>query len=318
MPLLVVRFGEIGLKSRNVRRRFNRTLIDNIERVFINAALDCFVRSEWGRIYIYTDDANKGLEVLSKVFGIVSISEAIETASALNDICEVATELSKNLIGNEQSFAVRARRTGEHSYTSMDVACEVGTAVLSANKLKSISVDLKNPDVEIFVEVRFDKAYIFPERVAGPGGFPIGTQGKVVALLSDDVRSAVAAWLMMKRGCRVLAAYFDTGDVDVKGKVLSYIEILQEWGPSLKTFIIPLKSLNTDKSESLSSSDGLTQNAYGESIKIAIRNRAEAIVTGDTLQTFTDVTIQALPVFYPCIGMSDNEIQKLAQKIGLV
>ena len=110
-----------------------------------------------------------------------------------------------------QSFAVKARREGSQGYTSMDVGREAGSAIFIANEDKGVRVDLTDPDVVFYVEVRENRAFVFSDYIRCHAGLPVGSQGKVLARVDDD-RGLVAAWLMMKRGCR-LTVHGD-GDLD--------------------------------------------------------------------------------------------------------
>ncbi len=287
--LILVRYGEIGLKSRNVRRRFEKKLISNIEDAFLRNKTECSVGSEWGRIYVYTENVDEGVNVLKNIFGIVSVSPVIESSSDLNDICKKSVDYSKKIIKKGQSFAVRSRRTGSHPYSSMDVAVKVGSTILDS--IKNVSVNLSNPDVEIFVEVRNNKAYIFSKKILGPGGMPLGTQGKVAAFMNDE-KSVVAAWLLMKRGCDVIPVYKNKDIVD-------YIKILEDWNNLLKPHILVSNNFS-DQIQEINSFSRKTD--------------AKAIVLGLTFSGFKKIK-SSLPLFFPLIGLDDDEIKNMWQKI---
>ncbi len=287
MSLFLIRYGELGLKSPKVKMRFQRMLKENIEDAFLSEDTQCITSMDWGRIYIHTDNDAIAKEILRKTFGITSFSEVIEITSDLNEICRTASEYSKQIIPENSTFAVRARRTGEHKFTSQDVAKEVGTAILSANKEKNIKVNLSEPDTKIFVEVRHNRAFIFSEKIRGPGGFPMGTQGKVLALISDR-KSLYAAWLMMKRGCRT--------------KLLCPDKESLELANSLEPWELNPKPISTDGEN----------NSLEKALGMAKKVRAEALVLGYTFEEFEKKgKINAdIPIFFPLIGMSKDEIDK--------
>jgi thiamine biosynthesis protein ThiI len=289
MTLILLRYGELALKSKKVRQKFQNALIKNIEDVFLDKKIECRISTDYGRIYVHVDDVSSSIKILRKVFGIVSLSLVIETTSKISDICNAAIKYSKRLLTDGKDFAIRARRSGTHPYTSQDIAKAVGFAVLSANKDKKIKVNLNDPDVEIFVEVRNNKAFIFHEKIPGPGGLPLGTQGKVLALVTDE-RSMAAAWLMMKRGCKTYITCFDLHS--------KHIESLRIWD-------LDLKIERTSKEK------------WREDIqKIVERIDADGLVFGWNLEEFKeDITRSNLPIFYPVIGLDDEEIEKLAEKI---
>ena len=290
MGTILVRYGELALKSRPVRLRFERTLIRNIEDLFIHAREECLVERQWGRILLFAKDDDRAKAILGRVFGVTSFSPANECGSEAAEIAKVVAERSLSVLRPGQSFAIRARRTGSHSYSSQTLAAQVGSAVMKANEGRDIRVDLSKPEVEFFVEVRQKKAYNFLERFPGPGGLPMGTQGRVVALL-DGENGAVAAWMMMKRGCRVIAA--GAGDGAKKAMAM-----LLPWVPGLTLHEISDSSL-----------DGLT--------KFARRKKAEAIILGSTYDELDKgIPKAAIPVLFPLCGLSDAELGALEKKVG--
>ncbi len=285
MSLFLVRYGELGLKSPKVKKRFQKQLMKNIEDAFLKRETQCITSMDWGRIYLHADDDSKAEEILKKVFGITSFSKVIECSSDLEDIDESASQYSTQILPKNSTFAVRASRTGSHKYSSQDVARQVGSAVLEENRNKNLKVNLTNPDVEIFVEVRHNKAFIFSEKIPGPGGLPMGSQGKVLAVISDK-KSVYAAWLLAKRGCNTrLYCLFEDA--------LKLAEYLKSWNITSKPF----------KAEK----EGI-QNA----LKMAYKIKAEALVIGYDFHEFEKApTLEAeIPIFYPLIGMKDSEIQR--------
>jgi len=289
MGTILVRYGELALKSRPVRLRFERMLLRNIEDLFIHAKAECLVERQWGRILLFAKDEPRAGRILGRVFGITSFSPAMECGSDAEEVSKVMAERSRELLRPGQSFAIRARRTGSHPYSSQTLAAQVGSAVMAANADRKIRVDLTNPDLELFVEVRQKKAYVFLEKFPGPGGLPMGTQGRVAALL-DGEASAAGAWMMMKRGCRVIAA--GAGE-DAE----SALAMLLPWVPELKLHDIDDRSL-----------DGL--------VKFARRKKAEAIILGSTYPELDKgIPKAAIPILFPLCGLSEAELRALIEKI---
>jgi thiamine biosynthesis protein ThiI len=140
---------------------------------------------------------------MKRVFGLSSLSIAEVCTYQLEDICSTAAEYSLSRLGKGQTFAVKARREGEHNYTSLDVGREAGSAIFLANESKGVKVNLTDPEVVFYVEVRQNKAFVFSTYVRCHAGLPLGTQGKVFAHIEND-RDVLSAWLMMKRGCKVI------------------------------------------------------------------------------------------------------------------
>jgi len=287
MSLFLIRYGELGLKSPKVKKRFQKMLKKNIEDTFLKEDTQCITSMDWGRIYLHTDNDTVAKKVLRKTFGITSFSKVVECSSDLEEICKIAAKYSKQLVSKNSTFAVRAKRTGEHKYTSQDVAKEVGSAILSANKEKNLKVNLSKPDTKIFVEVRHNRAFIFSEKIRGVGGFPRGTQGKVLAVISDR-KSLYAAWLMMKRGCRTKLFCLDE-------EALALAKSLEPWQLNLKPITINQEN-----------------NYLERAMDTANKIRAEALVLGSTFEEFEkEGEIKAsIPIFYPLIGMSEQDIEK--------
>ena len=171
---------------------------------------------------------------------------------------------------------------------------------MKANEGRKIRVDLTNPDTELFVEVRQKKAYNFLEKFSGPGGLPMGTQGRVVALL-DGEASAAAAWMIMKRGCRVIAVTGEPGNREI-GKpgddgAQKALAMLLPWVPGLT-----LHEIGDNSAE------GLT--------KYARRKKAEAIILGSTYAELEKgIPKAAIPILFPLCGMGDADIASLITRI---
>ena len=168
-------------------------------------------------------------ELLQHVFGIASFSAVIKLE--LKNLEQFIQENAEELLG-EGSFAVRARRTGSHDFTSQELGARLGEIVIDEIGRK---VDLTNPDAELFVEVRNQDAYIFTRKIAGPGGMPLGSQGKVICFV-DSHEALVACWLMMKRGC--------VPDVYYTGSCGDSVDVLDNWSYGNRLKKIRVKSVN--------------------------------------------------------------------------
>ena len=120
--LIIIRYAEIALKAKQTRKRFENTLVNNIKDALKTKNIKNILRKEWGRIYIYSDQIEESLDVLQRIFGISSISPAIQTESRIKEISKIAISISKQKLGSKKSFAIRATRTGDHEFSSQDVA----------------------------------------------------------------------------------------------------------------------------------------------------------------------------------------------------
>jgi len=274
MALYLIRYGELGLKSQKVRSRFERALRDNIISRFIKASKECRIEYDRGRIYLWADDETFTEKVLAHTFGIVSFSKADETTSDQESIFQVAIDVARPLFKDGTSFAVRARRNGQHPYTSMELGKGTGSAIFLAFENLNPRVNLTNPELEIFVEVRQNRAFVYTNKIHGPGGMPLGTQGRVLGIV-DKQNDITACWPIMKRGCRVIVS---TSNPELA-------EPLRTWDPGLK-IIKP-----------------------GDLQELANSQKTEGITLGWNTETYDSqydkLAELDLPVFFPLIGMAD-------------
>lgn len=211
-----MRYGELALKSAPVRREFESTLRRNILNQFVREGLAARLRSDRGHFYVEVDDARRGLAVVRRVFGVTSASLVHEVATDRAAIRDRLLDLAGVRLTPGASFAVRARRTGQHPFTSQELARDLGSDVLERFADRDLRVDLESPDVELFVEVRGPRTYLSFDRVEGPGGLPLGVAGRLAALV-DGPRGALGAYLMMKRGCQVAMVCVASGELLASG-----------------------------------------------------------------------------------------------------
>ena len=328
--LIIARYGEIGVKSSGVRSQFEKRLVKNIKATF-----DCSVDRNQGRIYIYPKQFDEGIEKLNMVFGVVSYSPAVSTQFTFDKLNETLTYyveqlISENVLDINTKFAIKCRRVGTHDVSSQEIAAYCGSVV---KNVVDAPVDLSNPDLTIFVEVRDDDAYIFHEKIKGPGGLPLGTQGKVVCLISSGIDSPVAAYLMMKRGCEVIALHchndpFSGPKVTENFNLL--IDRLDEYanGSAIKRRVIDYgeyltvaKQKAPEKMTCVLCKSGM----YRISEKLAQKLGADAIVDGSSIGQVASQTLPNIlatrygvdiPILSPLIGLDKEEITEIAIKIG--
>ena len=325
--LIIARYGELGLKSPRVRGRFERKLSSNIKSSF-----SCEIDINQARIFIFPEDFDEAIANLSKIFGIVSFSPAISTHTSYEEIEKTldnyVDELEKKgLITCDTKFAIRCRRVGSHDFSSQELAAFAGSVVV---KKLSCPVDLTNPQLEIFLEVREDDTYIFHEKIKGPGGLPLGTQGKLVSLISSGIDSPVSTYLMMKRGCEIIAIHFDN-EPFTQAKSRENFELLVE---TLKTYSsgVPfnvkvvkygdyLQKVRDDAPEKMTCilcKSGM----YKIAETLAIDTKALGIVDGSSVGQVASQTLPnilatrenvSVPILSPLIGMDKVEIEKIAK-----
>jgi len=200
---VIVRYGEIFLKSEFVRRQFVDALIAGIRGTLAREGYRPRIVLKRHRIYLKTDGAREVAERVSRVFGVSSTSPAEESGASIKELGDVSLAHAQDKITEDGSFAVRAHATGAHSYSSKDIEVEVGGRIQEATRAK---VDLTNPDTILYIEVYGERSFVFTEKCPGVGGLPYGTQGRILGLITGK-RSMLASWMMMRRGCMVLPVY---------------------------------------------------------------------------------------------------------------
>ena len=327
--------GEIGIKSEWTRRIYEKLIANNIKNTLshFEVAYEEIMRKR-GRIYIGAEEPQGVATALTRVFGISSVSVAKKTSSDMDKMMQTVVEAAQTVITDKSTFAVRCRRVGAHSYSSVDVCKEAGARIQAALKNRTPVVDLTKPQHTVNIEIREEEAYVFTDNLLGAGGFPVGSQGKLVCLLSGGIDSPVAAWLAMKRGCPITPIYMDNApltDETTRNKAIETARKLFEWsiGYPRKVYIVPHgKNLERFMNEAPKKFTCLLckRMMYRLAERIAEIEGAEGIVTGEAIgeqasQTITNLRVldeaaTSYPIHRPLLGFDKTETEALARKIG--
>ncbi len=275
----LLRYGEIGLKGRHVRRAMVDRMVANTARMLKAARGEGSFKEEEGRLFVETA-LPEAPDLLARVFGLVSFSPVATVPSEPEGMEARALELAASQRERGDTFAIRARRVGEHPYTSMDVARRLGAAVLAA--FPGLKVDLDRPAWEVHLDIRRERAYLYTDVHEGPGGLPLGSQGRVVALV-EAPEGALAAWLMMKRGCWVVPAFREEA---------AWAEALLPWNPDLAGHAI---------------------GALEEMGRLAERENALGYVYPWGVEAIRPTDLR--PAFYPLLGMQREEREALRRRV---
>jgi len=341
---VLVRYGEIGVKSDAVQRRMETTLRENLEQMLAREGIDADVRREHTRLYVDTkaDRIGRVTDIVTDCFGVVSASPSRRVDPTLSAITTALAESVDDHYGGAdddtaETFAVRARRAGDeetHPFSSTDLERKGGSAVWerAAELGRDPAVDLDDPDVTFFVECREEDAYVFLEKRAGPGGLPYGTQEPVVALISGGIDSPVAAYEVMKRGCPVYPLYVDLGSfggVDNRMRAIETVRALSSYVPDgdLPLLVAP----GGDAVERIA---GTTETCrmlvtrrfmFRVATEVAAERGAVGLVTGESIgqkssQTSANLRVTSevtdLPIHRPPATMDKTEITDRATEIG--
>lgn len=330
-PIVLVRYGEISLKSSRVRARLVALLLNNLQESLRRAGVADYRISEVeGRIVIHVprDELLKASLAAARVFGVVSASPAYMIRfSDINEISTAAYELWRSEVAGRR-FAVRVNRVGNHPFTSLDVARRVGATLYPF----SSGVDLDNPEVELHVEIRGWQAFLFKEIIEGPGGLPLGSQGgKVLALVSGGFDSPVAYWLMSRRGALVDALFCSLAPpADVLGFVRVFKTLYDNWVFGYDPLITivncePLANALRSRVNPHLMNTVFKKFLYRLAESMALEEGYLGIVTGESLGQVSSQTLSNLhsasigigvPIFRPLIGLDKDDIIKLAKRIG--
>jgi len=290
--LIIVRYGEIGLKADYTRKSFENILIKNIKNSLKKENIDFKIESTRGRIFVHTKEIDKTINILQRIFGIKSVSPCFKTNSSLDSMKTFISQVIQNKITSETSFALKVRREGNHDYTSRDVAVLLGNEVAKKTKAK---VNLSKPDVTLYIEIRDKNAFFFFDKYLGPGGLPLGAQGKILSVIDSKNESFLAVWYMMRRGCIPVFLISDE-------KLVDDLKIFGD-----KWFFKPRTIDSSEKHNSLDN--------------ICLENDCSAAVTGDTMQSFPSIVRLkndfTTPILFPLISMDEKEIKNKIMELGL-
>ena len=335
MALILVRYvGEIGIKGKN-RGSFVKRLRRNLRDALKKKGLSGKVWSEAQRIYVEVTDQDlpATLSGLQRVFGVASLSPIHRVATDIDAIRDEALALVELAgLGPEQSYRVVTRRAiKSFPYISPEVNRLIGSAVWEATNAR---VDLSdNADLTIGIEIRAEGTMLYGQIIPGPGGMPIGTQGRAFTLLSGGIDSPVAAWLMMRRGCAIIPLHFSASEVETS-KAMSNCELLSQWsyGWDIKPVVVshhevlePVVNRLHQIGEERWTCLFCKRAMIAKAIELAPQYHVQAIVMGDSLGQVASQTLDnmaaitwgaTLPILRPLIAYDKNEITALARQIG--
>lgn len=331
--ILIVRCGEVALKGMN-KPYFERILVERIRKNLskINGAK---VSRKEGLIFVRVpldSDMNQVAAEISKVFGVSSVSPALEVESDLEAIGSKAVEFMNTMIENEgvKTFKVEAKRADKNfPIKSPEIAAKVGASVLKGCKV--LKVDVHKPDCHLFIDLRADRTYIYTRKINGLGGLPLGTNGRGMVLLSGGIDSPVAAWMMAKRGMVIDAVHFHSYPYTsprAQQKVEELAEIVSSYCGRINMTVINLLPIQEEiVSNCPEDETTILVRRFMMRIaeKIAVKQNALMLITGENLGQVASQTAEALvvtdqsvsmPVMRPLIGMDKVEIMDMARRIG--
>lgn len=325
--VIIARYGEIHLKGNN-RHYFEKVLLDNIKQHL--SFTDIQVEKISGRYLISNYDISKENSILSKlqkVFGLTSISPAIELKTSKDAIDSYIKSIQ--LTGTFKIDTTRADKT--FPIPSNEYSPYLGGLILANNPTSK--VDLHNPNTIINIDIRENSyTYISYNKLQGAGGMPVSTSGKGLLLLSGGIDSPVAGYLMAKRGLTINAIYFHSypyTSEQAKKKVIDLAKTLTDYTGKIRLFVVPFTKIQEEINALCIPEYLITimrRFMFKIAEKVAINNDCSCLITGENLAQVASQTVQGIttsnsvldivPTFRPLISFDKVEIMRISQKIN--
>ena len=323
--IIIIKYGELTTKKDNINFFIN-ALRDNIKKSLKD--IDNKIIYDHGRMFIETSNYEKVLNILKKTFGIHEINIGYKLKT--NSLEEINAELLNLLKDKEfKTFKVTTKRSDKsYPINSMEISRKVGGTILK--NISNIEVDVHNPNLEINIEIRKNEAYIYFEKIKGIGGYPVGTLGKGLLMLSGGIDSPVAGYLAMKRGIKLECIYFDSPPHTSKealNKVKELASILSTYQNDIKLHIIHFTEIQEQIYKNCPKEYMITimrRQMYRIAELLARRENCKCIINGESIgqvasQTLTSIStineVIATPVIRPVCCLDKLEIIDIAKKI---
>ncbi len=332
MEMILCKLGEVVLKGLN-RRSFEDKLLSNLRRR-ISRCGNFRVYSKQSTVYVEPTgedcDLDAAFNACRQVFGVVSVSRALPCGKDVRSIVETAQTYLRGELSTAKSFKVESKRADKtFPLTSIQLSQQVGGALHQA--FPNLTVDVHEPELTVFIEIRDDAAFVHGPAFSGAGGLPVGMGGSAVTLLSGGIDSPVASWMMAKRGVSLEAVHFFSPPYTseaAKEKVIGLARELIPWCGRMRLQIVPFTEIQEEIRRQCPE-DFFTILMRRFMMRLAQQCAdeigAKAIVTGECLGQVASQTMEALrctedvvslPVLRPLIGMDKEEIVRISRKIG--
>ena len=329
----LVKYGEIGVKGKN-RYIFENMLMEQIRHALKTAEGEFEVTKEQGRIYVnvVSDDYDydETVEALSRVFGIVGFCPLLQVEDeGFDKLAETVVDyLGKEYPEKNFTFKVNARRARKnYPLDSMEINAELGGKILDA--FPESKVDVHNPEVMVCIEIR-NLINIYSKEIPGPGGMPVGSNGKAMLLLSGGIDSPVAGYMIAKRGVALDATYFHAPPYTserAKQKVVDLAKLVARYSGPINLHVVNFTDIQLYIYEKCPHEE-LTIIMRRYMMKLAEHfakeNRCLGLITGESIGQVASQTMQSLaatnevctmPVYRPLIGFDKQEIVEVSEKI---
>ena len=329
----LIKYAEIAIKGKN-RYIFEDALVAQIKYQLRNVEGKFRIAKESGRIFVYTEgefDYEEAIEALKRVFGIFSICPAVVLEDEGSEkLSQDVSSYVKKLYGDKElTFKVNTRRNKKaYPMQSMEVSSELGAVIL--DNCPNMKVDVHHPDVYVNVEIR-NKIYLYSENIPGPGGMPLGTNGRAMLLLSGGIDSPVAGYMIAKRGVIIDAVYFHAPPYTserAKQKVVDLAKLVAKYSGPIRLHVVNFTDIQLYIYDQCPHEElTIIMRRYMMKIaeEFAKKDGCLGLITGESIGQVASQTIHSLaatnevctmPVFRPVIGFDKQEIVDVALKIN--
>ena len=324
--LILIKYGELTTKKDN-RKLFIKILKNNIKKKLANIPVN--IESNNSCMYITTNEEylDEVLNILNHVFGIHSIVVCDKVNNNIEEIYSKALEIMQK--EKFSTFKVETKRSNkDFPISSLEFSSKVGAVIL---KNITCKVDVHNPDVILYIEIRNEGTFIYTNSNKGLGGYPVGVQGKGLLMLSGGIDSPVAGYLALKRGVDLECLYFESPphtSIEAKNKVIKLASIINNYSGNIKVHVIPFTKLQEEIYKNVPDTYIVTimrRMMYRIAEKVAKRRNCKVIINGESIgqvasQTLTSMVVinnvTNMPVIRPVACLDKLEIIDIANKIG--
>lgn len=327
--VILIKYGELTTKKSN-RKFFINTLYNNILKKLKD--LDVILSKDMSRMYIEYDSINENLVLkrIGEIFGIHAYEIAYKVETDKDNILDTIKEvLSSNIDSNNYTFKVETKRSyKKFSMDSMECNHFFGSFVLK--NFSNLKVDVHNPNIVVHVEIREKYSYVYLNEYKGIGGYPVGTLGRGLLMLSGGIDSPVAGYLALKRGIKLDLVYFEAiphTSLEARNKVIELSKKLSIYGGEMRLIIVPFTKLQETIYQNVDGNYSITimrRMMYRIMEKLALRFKGLVIINGESIgqvasQTLTSMnvinSVTNIPVIRPVACFDKLEIIELSKKI---
>ena len=325
---MLVASAEFTLKSSPVRRTLEQRLMDDLKVGMTRKGLDGFnIEMDAGRIIVRgVRDAEIAARCCARVFGVAYAAPASVLPASMSGVMKMIVEMAEKSLSPGQSFAIRSHRATPSPLSRREVEIKGGSEVLRVLNSSGVKVDLTNPDLTIFVDLVDDRAYVYREKLTGPGGLPLSSQWKMLLILDSGPLSVLAAYAMMRRGCLIepLLPLSDRLSFFARDQQLQLGQNLRDLvtRPSYRIFTLEFdQSFRNASSLAYPEARWLARKA---GTRLAAEKRFKGVVFSDVAgpigvrqpQDAVDSRMNP-PIFQPLIGLSSEDLSTMCKEVGI-